>query len=57
MRSGLLAAEAILGIASLVGREMAFGATPILQMPLEELETGMAATIESGGRVSLAPTA
>ena len=50
-------ADAILGIASLVGREMAFGAIPMIQMPLEHLETGMAAIIETGGRVRLAAPA
>lgn len=45
--------DAILGVASLVAREMAFGTIPILHMPLETLESGMAATIEPGGCVSL----
>jgi len=44
-------ADAILGLASLVGREMAFGIVPILQMPLELLENGLSLTIEPGGRV------
>lgn len=44
-------ADAILGLASLVGREMAFGSVPILQMPIDILQTGMAMTIEQGGRV------
>lgn len=46
-------ADAILALASLVGREMAFGMIPILQMPLQALENGMMATIEQGGRVRL----
>lgn len=46
-------ADAILGIASLVGREMDFGALPILQMTLDEIETGMTAVIRPGGRVDL----
>lgn len=46
-------ADAILGIASLVGREMAFGTLPVLQMPLDKLENGMSAAIETGGRVTL----
>ncbi|MDH3662420.1 MAG: DUF126 domain-containing protein [Alphaproteobacteria bacterium] len=46
-------ADAILGIASLVGREMAFGSIPILEMPLENLESGVTASIEPGGHVRL----
>jgi predicted aconitase with swiveling domain len=45
--------DAILGIASLVAREMAFGMTPILHLPLEDLESGMQATIASGGQIAL----
>lgn len=45
--------DAIIGVASLVAREMAFGEIPILQMPLDELETGTALTIEPGGRVQV----
>lgn len=47
-------ADAILGIASLVGREMGFGIVPILRMPLDALANGMAAVIDAGGRVRLA---
>ncbi len=47
-------ADAILGIASLVGREMAFGTIPILRMALDDLESGMKAMIEPGGSVRLA---
>jgi predicted aconitase with swiveling domain len=47
--------DAILGIASLVGREMAFGMTPILHMPLEPLENGMHAAIAPGGRITVTP--
>ena len=43
--------DAILGIASLVGREMAFGTIPILHAPLTQLETGMHAMIAPGGRI------
>lgn len=46
-------ADAILGIASLVGREMAFGAIPILQMPFQDLTNGGHAIIEPGGRIHL----
>ena len=45
--------DAILGIASLVGREMAFGTIPILQLSLAQLESGAATTIEPGGRVRM----
>ena len=45
--------DAILGIASLVGREMAFGMIPILQMPLGPLQTGMAAIIKPGGHIDV----
>ena len=46
-------ADAILGIASLVGREMAFGAIPVLRMKLDDLVSGMHAVIEPGGRIEL----
>ncbi len=46
-------ADAILGIASLVGREMAFGAIPILQMPFQDMASGSHAIIEPGGRIHL----
>lgn len=50
--------DAILGIASLVAREMAFGLIPILQMPLAALENGMPVVIEPGGRLTIgAPSA
>lgn len=45
--------DAILGIAPLVGREMTFGMTPILRLPLERLESGMQATIRQGGQISV----
>jgi len=45
--------DTILGVASLVGREMAFGMVPILQMPLESLANGQILTIEQGGHVDL----
>ena len=45
--------DAILGIAPLVGREMAFGMTPILNLPLERLETGLHAVITPGGQIRL----
>jgi predicted aconitase with swiveling domain len=48
-------ADAILAMASLVGREMGFGAAPILQGALDGLETGDQATIEPGGRVEIRP--
>lgn len=46
-------ADAILGIASLVGREMGHGILPILQMPFDDLENGMAVRITPGGGVHL----
>ncbi len=46
-------ADAILGIASLVGREMTFGTLPILEMPFQDLASGSHAVIEPGGRVHL----
>lgn len=46
-------ADAILGIASLVGREMAFGAIPVLRMKIDNLVSGMRAVIEPGGRIEL----
>ncbi len=46
-------ADAILGIASLVGREMAFGTIPILEMPFQDLANGSHAKIEPGGRIHL----
>ena len=46
-------ADAILGIASLVGREMAFGAIPILQLPFQDLASDGHVTIEPGGRIHL----
>jgi len=46
-------ADTILGVASLVGREMAFGTVPILQMPLEALVNGAFVTIEPGGHVAI----
>lgn len=46
-------ADAILGIASLVGREMAFGVIPILQLPFQDLANGGHAIIEPGGRIHL----
>ncbi len=46
-------ADAILGIASLVGREMAFGTIPILQMPFQDLANGAHVTIEPGGHIHL----
>lgn len=45
--------DAILGIASLVGREMAFGMIPILHAPLAQLQNGMHAMIARGGRIVL----
>jgi predicted aconitase with swiveling domain len=45
--------DAILGIAPLVGREMGFGLTPILYMPLNGLESGMQATIAPGGQITV----
>ncbi len=50
-------ADAILGIGSLVGREMAFGAIPILQMPFQDLASGGYAIIRPGGRIHLAAPA
>ena len=50
-------ADAILGIASLVGREMAFGTIPILQMPFQDLASGGHAIIRPGGRIHLAAPA
>ncbi|MEM9626560.1 MAG: DUF126 domain-containing protein [Pseudomonadota bacterium] len=46
-------ADAILGIASVVGREMTFGEIPILQLPLEDLASKGYLTIEPGGRIHL----
>lgn len=46
-------ADTILGVASLVGREMAFGTVSILQMPLESLANGSFVTIEPGGHVAI----
>jgi predicted aconitase with swiveling domain len=48
--------DAIIGIAPLVGREMTFGSIPILRMSLDQIETGMKAEIEPGGRLSLTST-
>jgi len=45
--------DAILGIASLVGREMALGLVPILQTALDKLENGMTVAIEPGGRLQV----
>ena len=45
--------DAILGIASLVGRELGFGLVPVLQTPLDRLETGMAVAIGSGGKLRI----
>lgn len=46
-------ADTILGVASLVGREMAFGTVPILQMPLNDLESGFFVVIKTGGRIAV----
>lgn len=46
-------ADAILGIASLVAREMAFGTIPLLQMPFQDLATGAHVMIEAGGHIHL----
>ena len=46
-------ADTILGVASLVGREMAFGTVPILQMPLDILVSGSTVAIEQGGRITI----
>lgn len=45
--------DAILGIAPLVGREMAFGMMPILHLSLEQLESGMQATITPDGQIEV----
>ena len=45
--------DTIIGIAPLVGREMAFGTLPILHLPLDAIETGMMASIEPEGRIEL----
>lgn len=45
--------DSIIGIAPLVGREMAFGTLPILHGSLDAIETGMVASINSGGRIEL----
>lgn len=49
-------ADAILGIAAFVGREMAFGSIPIVQMPLARIESGTRLTIGPGGLVHPTPS-